>query len=86
MLAAIPGVLEVCVVGVPDAVLGQRVAAWLTVATPLDTSVLQVHLQNLARFKRPDVWLQTAEPLPRTGPGKVARGQVRQRLQLQGRP
>ncbi len=80
-LLTIPGVREACVVGVADRVLGQRVAAWLTVAEVPLTDVIQRHLANLASFKRPEVWLITADPLPRTGPGKVARGEVRARLQ-----
>ncbi len=79
-LLAMPGVREACVVGVEDRVLGQRVAAWLTVDEVLPHEVLQAQLQGLAAFKRPEVWLQTTEPMPRTGPGKVARGTVRDRL------
>ncbi len=80
VLLAIPGVREVCVVGIPDRVLGQQVAAWLTVAEPVPDAVLQRHLAVLAPFKRPQRWLQTSQTLPRTGPGKVARAQVRARL------
>jgi len=67
-------------VGIPDRVLGQQVAAWLTVAEPVPDAVLQRHLAVLAPFKRPQRWLQTSQTLPRTGPGKVARAQVRARL------
>ncbi len=80
-LLAIPGVREACVVGVADRVLGQRVAAWLTVAEVLDGDAIPRHLAHLAAFKRPEVWLVTPASLPRTGPGKVARGEVRARLQ-----
>ncbi len=83
-LRAIPGVQDVCVVGVPDRVLGQRVAAWLTVAEAIFPEVIRKHLDKLAAFKHPERWLQTAEPLPRTGPGKVARGEVRARLEALG--
>ena len=83
VLLAIPGVREACVVGVPDRVLGQRVGVWLTVTTPIAQPALQDHLQVLAAFKRPEIWLQTAKPLPRTGPGKVARARVRERLAQQ---
>ncbi len=79
-LLTLPGVSEACVVGVPDRVLGQRVAAWLTVAVPIAEAQLRTQLAGLARFKHPEIWLQTSEPLPRTGPGKIARGQVRARL------
>ena len=79
-LAAIPEVLDVCVVGVPDRVLGQRVAAWVVVAHPIAPETLAQALVHLAPFQRPEIWLQTSDPLPRTGPGKVARAAVRARL------
>ena len=80
VLMQIPGVLEVCVVGIPHPILGQQVAAWLTVERQIPADELQNTLAQLAKFKHPQVWLQTPEPLPRTGPGKIARGQVRDRL------
>lgn len=79
-LAVVPGVVEVCVVGIPDRVLGQRVGAWLVVDAPLSSEILATALDGIAEFARPQVWLQTGEPLPRTGPGKIAREAVRQRL------
>lgn len=75
VLAAVPGVREVAVVGLPDAAWGQIVAAWV-VGPPDIAADLDAALLALAPFKRPTrLWL-TQTPLPRVGIGKVARREV----------
>jgi acyl-CoA synthetase (AMP-forming)/AMP-acid ligase II len=72
-----PGVAGAAVVGVPDARLGQRVAAAveLTPAAQVDAEALEAHChRELARYKVPDRWL--LRPLPRNAMGKVVRTTV----------
>jgi len=82
VLLTLPGVLEACVVGLPDADLGQRVAAVVSGAQgrAVDVETLQQACrQRLAPFKTPKeiiVW----PALPKTPTGKVQRGQVLENL------
>lgn len=82
-----PAVAAAGVVGLPDAVWGERPHAALVLTAgerrPADAA-LEEHLRaHLARFKIPDsfTWL---ESLPTTSLGKVARARLRERL-AQGR-
>ncbi|CAM3345376.1 AMP-binding protein [Nocardioides dubius] len=74
-----PGVAECIVVGVPDADMGQAVAA-VVVARPgaeLDEEVLRAHLEpRLARYKIPTEWRIGTTPLPRNATGKVNRREL----------
>lgn len=77
-LASCPGVAAALVVGLPDAVLGQRIHA-LLIAAPdvvIDAELVRHALaERLERFKHPDVcYLGTELPVGRTG--KVDRGQL----------
>lgn len=82
VLLTLPGVLEACVVGLPDADLGQRVVAVVSGAQgrAVDVETLQQACrQRLAPFKTPKeiiVW----PALPKTPTGKVQRGQVLENL------
>jgi acyl-CoA synthetase (AMP-forming)/AMP-acid ligase II len=73
LLAGLPQVREVAVVGVPDAEFGQRLAAWIALypGEVLDADAVREYVRrNLARFAVPrDVRFVRA--LPRNATGKV---------------
>lgn len=83
LLAQLPWVSSVSVVGIPDSVLGERTCACIVLnddaPAPEDllTAVRQTVTQRLADYKLPDAVLRVAE-LPRTASGKVLRGVLRQ--------
>lgn len=80
VLRSIPGIVDACVVGVPDVEWGERVAAWVEIdpsgpglsASQLDDAVRD----RLSSAKRPRDW-HLGGPLPRNVNGKVDRGAVR---------
>jgi acyl-CoA synthetase (AMP-forming)/AMP-acid ligase II len=76
-----PAVVDVCVVGVPDAEWGERVAAFVVpVEGEFDVEEATEHLRDaLMAAKVPRLWRLTAE-LPRNANGKVDRGAVRSLL------
>lgn len=83
-LLAHAGVREACVVGIPDPVLGERVAAAVTLADAAATD--QVALRSfaagrLAPHKVPE-FVAVFSEMPVTGPGKVARREVARRLSV----
>ena len=73
-----PAVVDACVVGVPDAEWGERVAAWIVpVHGELDVAELDAHARSrLAPAKLPRLWRVDVE-LPRNANGKVDRLRVR---------
>jgi O-succinylbenzoic acid--CoA ligase len=78
-----PAVAAACVVGVPDAEWGQRVAAMVAVRegeTVDEEALLAFCRERLAGYKLPRT-LRFVERLPETASGKVARGEVRERLE-----
>lgn len=82
LVAALPGVAECAVVGVPDSRWGE--VPWLVVVmqpgAPRDeASIRSTYEQRLARFKHPRrvVWL---DHLPKTALGKVKRAQLARRV------
>ncbi len=81
VLAALPGVLEVCVVGVPDPEWGERVHAVIVLEHGAALSYEDVEaasLSHLARYKRPrGVTFLRETALPRSTTGKVQRDAVR---------
>ncbi len=75
VLRAHPDVLEVCVVGLPDAEWGQRVGALIVPRhdSSLDLDALAVYARaRLAGYKQPRV-VQVVEVLPLTASGKIDR-------------
>ncbi len=80
LLASVPGVAEVAVVGVDDEQFGERLCAYV-VATPgvtLSEAALQEHVRvNLARYKVPREVVFVAA-LPRNATGKVLKRSLRQ--------
>ncbi|MGM1057931.1 AMP-binding protein [Saccharothrix sp. Mg75] len=78
LLAALTGVREVAVVGVPDEEFGQRLAAYVVPEEPgsLDADAVRGHVRdNLARFSVPRevVFL---DALPRNATGKVLKREL----------
>lgn len=77
-----PAVAEACVVGIPDAEWGQRVAAMVQVKpgqTVTETDLLAFCRQQLAGYKVPR-HIQLVDALPLTASGKIARSQVSELL------
>jgi acyl-CoA synthetase (AMP-forming)/AMP-acid ligase II len=73
LLAAVPGVREVAVVGVPDPEFGQRLRAYVVPrpGAELSAEQLQAHVRaNLARYKVPRE-VEFLDELPRNATGKV---------------
>jgi acyl-CoA synthetase (AMP-forming)/AMP-acid ligase II len=65
---------EVVVVGVPDDVMGERVAAIVVIqpgATLSPDELRAWALGHLAAFKVPDLYVVTARALPKNGVGKI---------------
>ena len=75
------GVRECAVAGVPDADLGEKVAAFVVPQADQDATTLEDRLrkraeQNLAPYKRPRLYRFLAE-IPRNSMGKVERGKLK---------
>jgi o-succinylbenzoate---CoA ligase len=71
-------VIDVCVLGIPDAEWGDRVIACYVGA--VDPLVLQTAVADrLAAFKRPKSWFALAE-IPRNSQGKVDQKRLRQQI------
>ena len=75
------GVRECAVAGVPDADLGEKVAAFIVPRSDRDAANLEDQLrqraeQDLAPYKRPRLYRFLAE-IPRNSMGKVERGKLR---------
>ena len=81
VLLDMPGVADVCVLGLPDEDLGQRVVAVLkaqTSGTNVD-SLARLCRQRMAGYKVPRAWVIWAS-LPRSASGKLRRAEIRRRL------
>ena len=91
-LSAVPGIEEVCVLGLPDETWGQKVVAVLKLERMLSEagsdsilawadSVLRPWAEvHLPAWERPKEWRRSAEPLPRTRLGKVRRSELREQI------
>ena len=78
VIAELPGVRSVAVVGQPSAASGERVAAFVTGEVTADD--VQAHCERrLARFKRPAV-VTVVDELPRGVTGKTRKGELRRML------
>ncbi len=78
-LAACPGVYEAAVVGVPDAMMGEKVGAVIIPVSgqaPNEGEIVAFCRQRLADFKVPQYVTLRQEPLPRNPGGKVVKPQV----------
>ena len=79
-LAGAPGVAEAAVVGVPDEVMGEKVAAILVAApgASIDReAVLDYLSERLAAFKLPQYLALRTDPLPRNPGGKILKRHLR---------
>jgi acyl-CoA synthetase (AMP-forming)/AMP-acid ligase II len=77
-----PGVLEVSVIGEPDAEWGERVVAFVVRrpgASVTESELDSFCLSHLARFKRPKRYVFVRE-LPRNSTGKVLKTELRRQL------
>jgi long-chain acyl-CoA synthetase len=75
-----PDVLDACVVGIPDMVLGEEVAAIIQLrpGANLDEDEVRHHVaERLAAFKVPRYVLFRDEPLPRNAAGKLLKRQIK---------
>ncbi|HYK04989.1 MAG TPA: long-chain fatty acid--CoA ligase [Thermoanaerobaculia bacterium] len=78
-----PGVMEACVIGVPDKYRGEAVKAFVVLKPGATTTVeeLKAHCtKDLAEFKRPSQF-EIRETLPKTAVGKVLRRVLREEQQ-----
>jgi long-chain acyl-CoA synthetase len=76
-IASFPGVDEVAVIGVPDEHWGERVHA-VVVGDGLDPDAIVAHCrERIGGYKVPRSIELRAEPLPKSGAGKVLKGQLR---------
>lgn len=81
VVAEVPDVAAVAVVGLPDPVTGEAVAAWVSPADHADRArlvddVLAACRKRLASYKVPSV-VHVVEKLPYSSTGKVQRGRLR---------
>ncbi len=79
-----PAVIDAAVVATPDARLGERACAYLTLtdpAAPLDLESIQAHFAALgvAKFKWPER-LEILDALPRTPTYKIDKAELRRRV------
>lgn len=79
-LIAHPAVREVAVVGVPDPVAGEKVAAAIVLAPGTETQVRAVFRDardRLARYKLPELVSVRTTPLPRNPAGKIVKAVIK---------
>ena len=80
-----PDVLDAAVVGMPDPVLGERVAAMVQLrpGSTADAETLRDHVrQQIAAFKVPERIDIVVEPLPRNANGKILKPEVKTAMGL----
>jgi long-chain acyl-CoA synthetase len=88
VVAEYPDIHEVAVVGVPDDVYGERVAAFVASRSgaPVDTKSLEEFVRSrIARFKVPREWHVVPE-LPRNPSGKILKRDIREAYVADGPP
>jgi O-succinylbenzoic acid--CoA ligase len=86
-----PLVGDACVVGVPDATWGERVAAWIepnsaTAGSALDVDDVDAHVRLLLAAPKVPRLYHVGEGIPRNTNGKVDRTRVRAMLDAAGSP
>jgi long-chain acyl-CoA synthetase len=79
-LSTHPAVLEVAVIGVPDADWGEAVKAVIVQrdgAATTERELIEYCRGRIANYKVPKSVDFSADPLPKTGPGKIAKRRLR---------
>ena len=87
VLASYPGVREAIAYGLPDARMGERLAATLVAApnAEQDADAVKTHCRaHLAIYKVPREVAFITQPLPRTASGKVDRGKFMKTIRGEG--
>lgn len=87
-LAAHPAVFEVAVMGVPDAMMGEKVGAVIVLKPGTSAQageILDFARERIADFKIPQYVVLRAEPLARNPGGKILKRQLRENVDW-GRP
>lgn len=85
-IAALPGVIECAVFGLPDRIMGEIVAATIVAhegVVPDTRSVRTALKDKLPGFKLPERVMAGTAPLPRTATGKVLKGELRRAMMAQ---
>ena len=83
IIAALPGVREVAVVGAPDERWGETPVAVVVLnegASLAEQDVVQACATRLGWYKKPSQVFLQQQPLPRTPVGKIQRKAVRERF------
>ena len=87
VLADLPGIEEMAVVGLPDARWGETVCAVVVLAAGREISLVAVRAHcegRIAGYKMPRRLAVETRPLPRGATGKIRRGELRARLAAAG--
>jgi fatty-acyl-CoA synthase len=78
LIGAMPGVVQVAVIGAPDPKWGETPAAIISANAPIDVPAMVDHLNHLlADYKVPRYIVVLDEPLPLMLSGKIAKRQLR---------
>lgn len=79
VVARHPRVREVAVIGLPDPLLGERIAAYLTLSEgdPIDLAEFRQHCLKSLPFVRVPKTFEVLDELPRTDSGKVSRAALK---------
>lgn len=78
-----PSVVDAVVISIPDALLGEKICAFVRAREPVPTAIaLKHHVRNagVAAFKVPDR-IEFVQSFPETGVGKTSRNALRQFMQ-----
>jgi long-chain acyl-CoA synthetase len=79
----IPEILEVAVIGLPHADLGEEVAAVvvLKAGAEIDSAAIQDYVKKRAApYKYPRIIRISREPLPKSGTGKILKKEIRKKF------
>jgi fatty-acyl-CoA synthase len=71
------GVIDVQVVGVPDPIYGQEIAAWIVAESSLDEAGLREHCRALLAHYQTPRWFFQIDAFPQTGVGKPDKSKLR---------
>ena len=86
VLASLPGIGEVAVVGVADEEWGQKIVAVYSSATPLDeAALLEACRERLPGYKKPKEF-RRVRAFPLSSTGKIAKNVLRRRLEAGEEP